>query len=89
MQSSFRTYVQDFVLISVSLDLVDWALRRETPAPGDGLRTLDVTVTKHVVWELRTWQGLWGQGVLGFNLGIPADQLYKPSHFSRPQHSHL
>lgn len=81
--------MQDFALISVSLDLVDWVLRRETPAPGGALRTLDVTVTKHVVWELRTWQGLWGQGVLGFNLGIPADQLYKPSHFSRPQHSHL
>ena len=81
--------MQDFALIPVSLDLVDWALRRETPAPAGGLRTLDVTVIKHVVWELRTWQGLWGQGVLGFNLGIPADQLYKPSHFSRPQHSLL
>ena len=81
--------MQDFALIPVSLDLVDWALRRETPASAGGSRTLDVTVTKHVVWELRTWQGLWGQGVLGFNLGIPADQLYKPSHFSRPQHSYL
>ena len=60
----------------VALTSLVWVLRRESPAPpGWLLRPPCSAVTEYMVYELMAQRGLWGQGDMGFDLGLISDQL--------------